>query len=472
MPRLHLFFTFLLGLLSLNSVADENGNKFALVIGNSNYVNSPLKNPINDASDVANHLKEMGYEVYIKQDLDHAAMEQEITLFSSKLKQGDVGIYFYAGHAVQYNGQNYLIPVNAIDKIRSVGDLNKETISLEFVLNNLNYNDGTLNAIILDACRTSPFTDLPEIKSGLSRGLKRITNDHKNDATQATAENLEGTLIAFSTSPNKVALDGIGRNSPYTKSLIKHISKPNTSIESILKATRNDVVTETKGKQTPWYESSINGDFYPAGKGMIDFLKLLGVLFGQTEGDAFHDWLTGSAKSTPIKWRHTGIISTSNDPIQHEYERDTLKSLGAYIREGEVVLTSKGKPSGYVLREKREPKPWYIQLIGPRLVGPTIIRLGESIVSRDEDLYIPQKNISNKTTLCQIEGLQIHIVESFMIKLENVQPFWGVFAKSCGGMEGLCGRSYTFFKEKPTAEQLQLETQDCFEDKKLLGLTG
>lgn len=218
-------------------------NKVALVVGNSNYESSKLRNPINDAMDVAAALKKLGFKVHLVLDANQEEFETAVNVFSRR-SVNTVSFFYYAGHAVQYNGVNYLIPIGVINNIRQPNQLRYRAVDLNYIVDSVSNN--VFNMIILDACRDNPFRGFSR---SISRGLARIRS-------------AEGTLIAFSTSPGKVALDGNGRNSPYTKHLVDLMSNSYQPIELILKEIRRRVKKETNGKQNPWYEASIDGDFY------------------------------------------------------------------------------------------------------------------------------------------------------------------------------------------------------------------
>lgn len=231
----------------------QAGERIALVIGNSNYQYRFLKNPVNDAQDIAQALRQLGFSVIIKTNADQATMENAINHFGKKLHGGAVGLFYYSGHGVQYAGNNYLIPIGAISSISTPKQLKYKTVNAGYVLGAMANAGNQLNLVILDACRDNPFRGFSR---NMQRGLARM---RENGA--------QGTLIAYATSPGNTALDGIGRNSPYTKSLLRFMQAPNLPVELLFKKVRVAVKRETHGKQTPWYEASIEGDFYFVKKG-------------------------------------------------------------------------------------------------------------------------------------------------------------------------------------------------------------
>ena len=244
MRKLKILLFIVLSFLSLAAVSAA-ATRTALVIGNGAYKSAPLKNPVNDAKDIAKALKSVGFEVDLKLNATQESMENAIQNFGKRLGNNAVGLFYYAGHGVQYKGNNYLIPIGAMDRVTAPDHLRYKTVDAGYVLGAMKDTGNMLNIVILDACRNNPFRSFSR---SMNAGLKRI-------------QGAEGTIIAYSTSPGKVALDGSGRNSPYTKELIKLIKKPNLPIEIMLKQVRRGVKSETKGEQSPWYESSIDGDF-------------------------------------------------------------------------------------------------------------------------------------------------------------------------------------------------------------------
>lgn len=221
-----------------------SGKRLALIIGNANYREAPLKNPINDARALAAKLRQLGFEVMLGENLQQREMTRLITSFGEKLAGKSVGMFYYAGHGMQVKGRNYLLPVDA--QITSEASARSESIDLEQVLEHLSNSGTPFNLVILDACRNNPFE---RRFRGSSGGLAQV------DAPK-------GTLIAFATAPGKVALDGEGRNSTYTTALLKNLAEPGISVESMFKRVRGEVAQVTNDQQIPWESSSLTGDFY------------------------------------------------------------------------------------------------------------------------------------------------------------------------------------------------------------------
>jgi len=221
--------------------------RVALVIGNSAYTTTPLKNPVNDARDMAQSLAALGFEVIHRENLNQNDMKRSIRAFGEKIRGGGIGLFYYAGHGVQVSGINYLIPVDA--KIEGEEEVEYECVDAGFVLAQMENARNRMNIMILDACRNNPFAR--NFRSA-SRGLAQM------DAPS-------GTLIAYSTAPGSVASDGNARNGIYTQELLKFIRTSNLSIEEVFKRVRISVRNLTQSKQTPWESSSLTGDFYFTG---------------------------------------------------------------------------------------------------------------------------------------------------------------------------------------------------------------
>jgi TPR repeat protein len=228
--------------LSLPAFAET---RIALVIGNSAYESKPLTNPIHDADLIARTLRSVGFRVTMVLDATQEAMKSAVLEFGRELRTSDsVGLFYYAGHGVQIDGENYLIPVGA--NIRDDEEVAISSVSLSELLRTMERASSRLNIAILDACRDNPFATASR---AFTRGL-----------APATAPS--GTLIAYATAPGKVALDGENGNSPYTAALAEAMRLAGSPIEDVFRRTRRKVLDVTAGKQTPWEHSSLTGEFY------------------------------------------------------------------------------------------------------------------------------------------------------------------------------------------------------------------
>ncbi len=221
----------------------------ALVIGNGSYQQiGRLDNPVNDAALMGDTLRGLGFEVIQLIDAGQLDIKRAVRNFGARLNEAGregIGLFYYAGHGVQVNGANYIIPVDAI--IEREGDVDIEAINTNSILSMMEFSNARLNFVILDACRNNPYAS--GFRSG-SRGLAKM-----NAPT--------GSLVAYATSPGDVAVDGSGKNSPYTAALVEAMNNPGVPIEKMFRNVRNDVRDKTSNRQTPWESSSLVGDdFY------------------------------------------------------------------------------------------------------------------------------------------------------------------------------------------------------------------
>lgn len=235
---------------------DGEGRRLALVMGNADYSFAPLRNPLNDARAMADSLEALGFEVMRVENAELGTMLNAMRRFTLKARENDVRLFYYAGHGVQVGGRNYLIPVGT--EIRSDDEIARKSADMSAIVEQLGRLTEGLNILILDACRNNPFKDaafrtsdgrLIRFRGSTQSGLAPI------DAPQ-------GTLVAFSTAPGAIAMDGQNyRNSLYTKHLLAHIDTPGLPIEQLFKRVRIAVAQETRRLQIPWESSSLMGDF-------------------------------------------------------------------------------------------------------------------------------------------------------------------------------------------------------------------
>ena len=240
--------------------------RLALVIGNSAYKNAPVKNPVNDATDMASALMKLGFKVTLKTDADQKTMEKAIRSFGKKLRKGGIGLFYYAGHGLQIKGRNYLIPIGA--EIESEADVKYGSVDAGLILGKMEDAGNNLNIIILDACRNNPFA---RTFRSAGQGLAKM------DAPT-------GSILAYATAPGSVAADGRGRNGLYTAKLLKHMIVPGLEIGRLFREVRKDVVKASGKMQTPWESSSLMGDFYftPEKTGSKQPARALGIQERQT----------------------------------------------------------------------------------------------------------------------------------------------------------------------------------------------
>ncbi|HEV7261183.1 MAG TPA: caspase family protein [Bosea sp. (in: a-proteobacteria)] len=237
-------------LLAVPAAATER--RVALVIGNSGYSNAPvLPNTVNDARDMAAALRKVGFEVVDGVNLDKRGMDQAVTRFARLAQDADAVMFYYAGHGFQFNGENYLVPVEA--RVEDEVSVQYETTRLNDVMTALNFSKG-VKIMVLDACRNNPFV------SQLAK--RQATRSFSVGNGLAPVARAQGMVIAYATQANDVAADGIGRNSPFTAALVREIEQPGLEVATMFRRVQKSVYDATNGRQTPELSLSLLGDFY------------------------------------------------------------------------------------------------------------------------------------------------------------------------------------------------------------------
>jgi Caspase domain len=243
----------LLALLLASAASAER--RVALVIGNSQYKNSNLVlfNPKNDAEDVAASLRSLGFEVILKIDADRRDFDVAMTQFARVATYADTALFYYAGHALQHQGQNYLMPTDA--ELQDEISLRYEMVSLDDVRAGLE-RAGGVKIMILDACRNNPVLD------GLKRRMTGMTRDIATVRGLARISGAQGEVVAYATAADQVAADGSGRNSPFTAALLKRLAEAGLEIGTMFRRVAADVTEQTKGQQHPELLISLISEYY------------------------------------------------------------------------------------------------------------------------------------------------------------------------------------------------------------------
>ncbi len=219
--------------------------RLALVIGNSSYKDSPLANPVNDANAIAKTLQGLGFKVILRTNATQSQMRQAVREFGDALHtHRDIGLFYFAGHGVQINSRNFLIPVGT--DIRREYAVEDQSVDAESVLSMMQSARARVNIAILDACRNNPF----------ARSFRNSTVGLGPMPAPA------GTLLAYANAPGEVASDGPGENGLYTQHLLQNMRVSSLKIEDVFKNVRASVRQESGGKQTPWENTSLEGEFY------------------------------------------------------------------------------------------------------------------------------------------------------------------------------------------------------------------
>ncbi|MEO8650759.1 MAG: caspase family protein [Hyphomicrobiaceae bacterium] len=219
----------------------------AFIVGNANYLHTTaLANPANDARDLATRLRELGWDVTVQFDASRSALLKGFASFTSALKPDDLSLIYFAGHALQIGGENYLAPVDA--EAKSENDVRRQFVPLNAMLADLSRLTRT-RIVILDACRDNPLAEglapAGGTRSlGTAKGLARVYAG-------------VGSFIVYSTQPGNVALDGSGRNSPFTKALLDHMALAGADVHAVMRRVRADVQQNTHEQQIPWENSSL-----------------------------------------------------------------------------------------------------------------------------------------------------------------------------------------------------------------------
>jgi uncharacterized protein YacL (UPF0231 family) len=230
-----------------NSSSSTGEKRLALVIGNGKYINSnELPNPVNDARAMRDALQKVGFEVSEYENLNQGQIKKAIDDFGTKLKQYNIGLFYYAGHGIQSRGANYLIPVDA--NIQNEQQIEYDCVQADRILGLMEAAGSKINIVILDACRNNPFS------RSWSRSMDGSGLAFMNAPT--------GSLIAYSTSPGRTASDGSGSNGLYTAALLENIKTPNITILQMFQNVRRSVSDKSTKTQIPWESTSLTSDFY------------------------------------------------------------------------------------------------------------------------------------------------------------------------------------------------------------------
>lgn len=329
--------------------------RFALVIGNSDYTIGVLANPVNDAYAMAMALENLGFDVNLRLEVKTKdEMKRAIREFGIKLRQGGVGLFYFAGHGLQVEGFNYLIPIHA--QINSQEEVEYESVDVGFVLAQMEAAQNQMNIVILDACRNNPYA---RSFRSVNRGLASI-----NAPT--------GSLIAYSTAPGATASDGIGKNGLYTGELLKQIKVEGLKIEEVFKNVRSNVLAKSGGKQVPWESSSLIGDFY--------FLR--GIETSQMPP------ATESGKSHGIMVENK--TNRSEPEVTQQKEKTTL--LNSLLGDSDELLFPKGKESEEEMdaKWKSNGSEYWLYFNGKDISKQTTNRWADN--TEDLEVYHPETN--------------------------------------------------------------------------------
>jgi Caspase domain len=228
--------------------------RVALVIGNSKYKNTPsLVNPENDASDVAEALRAVGFQVTLKLDAEKRQMDQAVAQFAREAGESDAALFYYAGHGMQFEGHNYVMPVDA--ELQDEISLRYEMTAIDDVKAALERSSG-VKIMVLDSCRNNPLA------AKLVRSISAVTRDIPNVQGYARPEKTRGMIVVYATQADDVANDGAGRNSPFSTAFLKEIKEPGLEIGTMFRRIGGDVYQATNGQQSPELSISLVPEYY------------------------------------------------------------------------------------------------------------------------------------------------------------------------------------------------------------------
>ena len=309
--------------LSVNAAAAET--RVALVVGNSAYKNTSLNlnNPKNDAQDVAAALRTLGFEVIVAVDATKRDLDLAMTQFGRAATNADAALFFYAGHAIQYQGRNYLLPVDA--DLEDEVSLRFQTTSLDDVRAAVERASG-VKIMILDACRNNPIVDtLKRRMMGMNRGL---------DLTRGLAriDRAEGIIVAYATAADEVAADGQGRNSPFSAALIKHLQEPGLEIAKMFRRIAADVVETTHGRQRPEIYVSLIDEYYINQKDRAAWDQIK----DKNDPKAFHDFVVSFPSSPRVSDAQYRLDMLERLSRERQAEKDRLEQDAIKARQAEA----------------------------------------------------------------------------------------------------------------------------------------
>lgn len=305
-----------------------HAKRIALLIGNADYKSSPLRNPVNDVRAIETKLRALGFDIFKRENIKRSDVGRLTRDFLDRLKEGDEVVFFYAGHGVQYKDINYLPAVDA--DIETEDDIPLNSINVKQLLERIEEARPNMMMIFLDACRNNPFS---RSFRSLDRGLARMGYAPP------------GTLVSFATRPGAVASDGDGKNGTYTTHLLRYMDEPGLPIEQLLKRVAAGVSAETRGRQEPWVEGGIRGDFTFA-------MALERAAAASPQGEA--RLLPSIDERERAVWDSLKT-ATSVEPLK-EYLR--LFPSGTFKAEASVLIAKLTADGGVRNREDEEGRAW------------------------------------------------------------------------------------------------------------------
>ena len=314
--------------------------KYALVVGNGDYdYLEPLKNPVNDATDMSDLLTKMGFEVDVFTDVGKEAFQAAVEQFNQKSRNYDVLMFYYAGHGLEIGGKNYFVPVDAFAS--SLGEIKKTCVNANSIIYTMKSADSEANIIILDACRNNPFI--------------LVDSDNSHDGL-ALMDAPTGTIISFATAPGKVAYDGTGDNGLYTSALLQHLADFETEIKDVFENVRSTVVAKTRERQVPWESTSLTESLVLRPKPEVPLqLRILEgdstTFEGQGELHAI-----SNLQGVSFNWYYEGRQFTNGSLV--EVKKTGNYQVKAISRQGQIKLSA---PINVNIKSFVAPSPYILE---------------------------------------------------------------------------------------------------------------
>lgn len=379
-------------LLALPALAQDR--RVALVIGNSTYKNAPvLPNTVNDAQDMVEALRKVGFEVVDGVNLDKRGMDAVLTRFARLAQDADAVMFYYAGHGFQFNGENYLVPVEA--RVDDEISVQYETTRLNDVITALGFAKG-VKIMVLDACRNNPFV------SQLAK--KQATRGFSVGSGLAPIARAQGMVTAYATQANDVAADGSGRNSPFTAALVQEMKQPGLEVATMFRRVQKVVYDATGGKQTPELSLSLLGDFYMNREETdADIWKRLRSSDNVAEIKAFIQRFPGSFFAVDAKTRldlieRRSSASSDRERLEQEFaarEKELLERVQKAEKDRQkAAVDLAGRDAGKSDAERSVPNPAGAPVQAPVAIAPAVKpadlgerdRLAKELARREQEL--------------------------------------------------------------------------------------
>lgn len=358
-------------------------DKFALVIGNSNYSKDPLSNTINDANDVSKVFSDLGYNVTKIIDGNKQSMELAVSKVSKSLTEDSMLVFYYAGHAAQVDKNNYLIPVN--ENISDENDLKYKSVNLEWILGSFKSSQSRTNIIILDSCRDNPFKN--STRGGGTRGLTVIPS------SPSSGGNFKNTAIIYATTDGNTADDGNGRNSPFTTAFLEHVAKDDETVLDVMLYVTQDVYINSDGKQEPTMTNALKEKVYFKTKGykLVPTYGSLLLSF-KTDGEYYLDGeYIGTAKKGEDK------LISGIDAVSHMLTFTTSTDTEEIKAE---VLKNTIIPVVFKLENNEEVRKELLQKLNRQLL---------SLNEKSDELYKRKEELKQEVNLLD-KNLKLHNV--------------------------------------------------------------